>query len=223
MSVTAYVFADGPGGPPVPGRGALPERPGRDDVVIAADGGLRAVRALGWPIHAVVGDLDSVAPGDLDAAAAAGARVERHPVDKDATDLELALADAVAAGAERVVVLGSAGGRLDHLLGIVAVLCGPATEGRSAEARLGDAHIVVVRPGEHVAVPAAPGETVSLLAVHGPALGVRTHGLKWRLDGEDLDGAGTRGISNEVAEPGAWVSVQAGVVAVVAPGSEVAS
>jgi thiamine pyrophosphokinase len=81
---------------------------------------------------------------------------------------------------------------------------------------------VVVLPGATVGVPGAPGAMVSVLPVHGAARGVRTEGLKWRLDGEVLDAGTTRGVSNEIAEPGATVSVDDGVLAVVLPATGVA-
>ena len=97
--------------------------PGVEDArVLAADGGLAEARRLGLEVDVVVGDLDSARPQDVAAAEAAGAEVERHPEDKDATDLELAIDRAISDGATRVVVAGGAGGRLDHLLGNVLVL-----------------------------------------------------------------------------------------------------
>ena len=48
--------------------------------------------------------------------------VERHPAAKDATDLELALDAAIALEPARILVVGSAGGRLDHLLGSILLL-----------------------------------------------------------------------------------------------------
>ena len=62
-----------------------------DADVIAADSGLHLAGPLGLTVACVVGDLDSADPAAVDAAVAAGATVERHPVDKDATDLELAI------------------------------------------------------------------------------------------------------------------------------------
>ena len=90
--------------------------------VIAADGGLDRATALGLDVDVVIGDLDSVSAGALAAAEAAGARVVRHPEAKDATDLELALDEAVRIGARRVLVVASAEGRLDHLLGSLLLL-----------------------------------------------------------------------------------------------------
>ena len=66
----------------------------------------------------------------LAAAEAAGARIERYPADKDATDLELALDAAIALEPARIVVVGSSGGRLDHLLGSLLAARPRALRGR---------------------------------------------------------------------------------------------
>ena len=54
--------------------------------------------ALGVHVHHLVGDLDSADPAAIDAAVAAGITVDRHPAEKDATDLELAFAAAIQRG-----------------------------------------------------------------------------------------------------------------------------
>lgn len=60
-------------------------------LVVAADSGLDAAAAAGLRVDHVVGDLDSVDLSALAAAERAGAVVHRYPSDKDATDIELAL------------------------------------------------------------------------------------------------------------------------------------
>src|SRR6476661_2130701 len=64
--------------------------------VVAADSGLGVATALGVHVDHLVGDLDSVDPAAVAAAEAAGTTVDRHPAEKDATDLELAIDAAVA-------------------------------------------------------------------------------------------------------------------------------
>src|SRR5690242_16479181 len=88
----------------------------RDAMYVAADSGLHAAHELGIRADVVVGDMDSVDPAQLEAAMAAGAVIERHRAEKDFTDLELALRVAERAGATDLLVVGGAGGRLDHLL-----------------------------------------------------------------------------------------------------------
>src|SRR6476646_2864971 len=60
-----------------------------DAVVIAADSGLHQAEILGLHVDYVVGDLDSADPDAVERARVAGAVVERHPAEKDATDLAL--------------------------------------------------------------------------------------------------------------------------------------
>jgi thiamine pyrophosphokinase len=188
------------------------------DLVVAADTGLAEARRLGKRVDVLVGDLDSVSDEDADRVAREGGRIDRHPVDKDATDLELALEAALRTGAKRVVVAGGAGGRLDHLLGNALVLASPKFATMDVDAVFGRARLHVVRGA--LDLDGAPGELVSLFAVGGPACGVRTTGLRWGLHGEDLLPGSSRGTSNEFVEPLATVSVEAGVLVAVRPGVE---
>jgi thiamine pyrophosphokinase len=195
---------------------ALHGMPG-DAWVVAADSGLDRARTLGLCVHHVVGDMDSVSPEALAAATAAGI-AHRHPESKDATDLDLAIDAALAARPGRIVVIGSAGGRLDHLLALVGVLIGPRLAGVAVEAALGPARLIVVRGGGQAHLPGEPGDLVTLLPAGGPVLGVTTHGLLYPLDDEDLPVGTSRGVSNEVRSVPASVHVRAGVLVAVLPG-----
>jgi thiamine pyrophosphokinase len=185
--------------------------------VIAADGGLDRATALGLDVDVVIGDLDSVSAGALAAAEAAGARVVRHPEAKDATDLELALDEAVRIGARRVLVVASAEGRLDHLLGSLLLLAADAYAAIEVDAIVGEALVHVVR-GER-ALRGSPGELLSLVAVGGPATGVVTSGLDFPLATETLHPGSSRGISNVFTGSGARVALDAGVLLAIRPGA----
>jgi thiamine pyrophosphokinase len=186
--------------------------------VIAADGGLAYARALGIEVELVVGDLDSAAPADIDAAARAGTSIERHPAEKDATDLELALEAALALEPSRVLVLAGGGGRLDHFLAMLLLLGSHRWAAVELDAEIGSGSVRVIR-GERV-FSGRVGELVSLLALHGPAAGVRTEGLAYPLNGETLEPGSSRGVSNVFAAPTAKVTVERGVLLGVCPGPE---
>ena len=64
-------------------------------VVVAADRGVRHALVLGLRVDVAVGDFDSISAGELAAVERSGGLVERHPAEKDVTDLELALAVAL--------------------------------------------------------------------------------------------------------------------------------
>jgi thiamine pyrophosphokinase len=185
-------------------------------MVIAADSGLALAPSLGLQVDLVVGDLDSVDQEDLADAMAAGTRVERHPADKDRTDLQLALDAAVAAGATCLTVVGAAGGRLDHLLSAMALLADDAYAGCAITALVADAIVTVVR--DEVELTGRPGELLSLLPYHGVARGVTTDGLRFPLRDEDLAAGSSRGVSNEFAAPTAHVRLRDGVLLAVQPG-----
>ncbi len=199
---TVVVLAGGPGAPAgfVPPAGAM---------VIAADGGAELADA----VDLVVGDLDSIS----EAALGRATRVERHPREKDATDLELALAAALRERPARILVVGGDAGRLDHLLGSLLLLGADAYAGVQLDAQLGPASVHVVR-GERT-LEGRPGELVSLFALHGPAEGVTTEGLVYPLRGESLAPGSSRGTSNEFAVATARVTVERGVILAVRPGS----
>ncbi len=203
------------GGHPSPGPvAALPERP----YVIAADSGVDRALAHGLCIDLAIGDFDSVSPAGLAAAEASGAAIERHPPAKDATDLELALDAAIALEPSRILVIGSAGGRLDHLLGAILLLGDARYASATVDAYLHDNRVWVIR-GERT-LTGAPGEIVSLLPVHGPAEGVTTSGLEYPLNDETLAAGTSRGVSNVFAAIEAVVSVARGCLIAVHPGPE---
>jgi thiamine pyrophosphokinase len=188
------------------------------DLVLAVDSGLHLALDAGWTVDRIVGDMDSVDPDRLSSVESAGATALRHPVDKDATDLELALEHLVEEGCESVVVVGSDGGRMDHLLGGALTLCSPRFASLRVQAWLGGARIVPVH--DEVWIRGREGRLLSIIAVGGPALGVRTRGLRWPLSGERLEVGSSRGLSNEMLAEVAGVSVDGGCVAVVLPEEE---
>jgi len=206
----ALVFA---GGDPLDHRwvDALP----RDAHVVAADSGLEQVHAQGLTAHLLVGDMDSVRTETREQAVERGTIVEQHPTDKDATDLELALAAAKAAGATRMLVVGAGGGRLDHFLANVLLLAAPDWAGIEVHALIGPAHVVIVR--DHTMLYGAAGSIVSLLPAGGPARGITTTGLRWPLRDENLRPGTTRGVSNEMTDLIATVALGDGVLVAVQP------
>jgi thiamine pyrophosphokinase len=203
------------GGPPHP-ESALAVPLGAP--VVAADGGIEHARTLGLSVDVAVGDFDSATAAAVSEVELTGARIERHPADKDQTDLELALDAALGLHPERLLVLAGDGGRLDHLLAGLLLLGSARYSSVQVDARIGPAKVHVIR-GMRVLV-GEPGELISLLALHGPAERVRTEGLVYPLANETVDPGSTRGVSNLFAENEARVQLERGVLVAVRPGPE---
>ena len=86
--------------------------PGPGDLILAADGGYRALYRLGTTPDLLLGDFDSLG----DAPLPPGLPVLRFPARKDDTDTGLALRHGLMLGFRDFALYGCAGGRTDHLL-----------------------------------------------------------------------------------------------------------
>jgi thiamine pyrophosphokinase len=159
------------------------------DIVIAADSGYDACRAAGVVPDLVVGDMDSLSDRRLLAELPAS-RVREFPRDKDETDTEIGVRLLREKGCGPVTIAGGGGGRLDHLLGVVALFERDQPPSRwltTAE------EIVLVEGAAEIGECA--GATISVFPLGDGAGDMRSEGLYWPLDGLSF-GRGTAGISN---------------------------
>jgi thiamine pyrophosphokinase len=192
------------------------------EIVVAADGGARHAAELGLAISHWTGDGDSLAAPEIERLRSAGAIVKLVDPEKDESDTELAIAEAVAAGAVEIVILGALGGlRLDHALANVSLL---------AHGDLGDRPAAILDAGSRVRLVRAPGpggepvtlplpgrigDGVSLIPSGGDAAGVTTAGLRYPLDDETLHLGSARGLSNIRLAAEASVVVRSGQLLVI--------
>ena len=184
------------------------------DVVIAADGGADVAMAMNRSVDVLVGDMDSISEAALAWVRRDGVRLIEHPVDKNETDLELALEVAVAASPHVHVIAGAAG-RLDHAMVNMAVIASPRWASATIEATIGDHQVFVVH--DERTIDGSVGEIVSLIPMGGPAHGVTTRGLRYELEAETLEPLAGRGVSNVIVTPPAGVTIQSGVLVVIRP------
>ncbi len=81
----------------------------KNDYIICADGGYSYAMRCGIKPDLVVGDFDSCD-------APQGDNILKYPIEKDVTDCELAIEQAIAKGYKRITLACALGGRLDHTL-----------------------------------------------------------------------------------------------------------
>ena len=177
--------------------------------IIAVDGGAAHCIRLGLRPDLVVGDLDSLEPGLQARLMEAGSAFERHPAEKDETDLELALLRAVSLGAERIILAGALGGRLDMSLANLLLPALPEFERVRIELWEPRSTAWLLNPpGE--AIAGEPGDTLSLVPLGGDAIGLATEGLAYPLRDETLVFGRTRGLSNVFTASLARVGLRSG-------------
>ncbi|HJL89794.1 MAG TPA: thiamine diphosphokinase [Acidimicrobiales bacterium] len=185
------------------------------EFVVAADRGADNAASLGLVPDLLVGDLDSVSTETLTSIEEAGVQIERHPTDKDQTDLELALAAATNHGATSVTIVATATGRPDHAMANLLTAAAERWAGLEIDLLVDSSRAWVVRSRLDLKVPV--GSLVSLMAVGGRVTGVTSSGLRWPLSDSSLKPGVGRGLSNEVTAMHATVEVATGTLLVVCP------
>jgi thiamine pyrophosphokinase len=182
------------------------------DLIIAADGGGKHCQALGLHPHVLVGDMDSLDPAVAARFEAAGSQVLRYPTHKDYTDLELALLQAIEHGANDIIVVGALGRRWDQTLANLLLPAGQAFKGASIRLVDGPQEIQFLHPGKWSEIYGQPGDTLSLVPLLGAARGIRTQGLEYPLNDENLEFGSTRGISNVLLESAPRIFLRQGLL-----------
>lgn len=165
------------------------------DAVIAADAGALACLDIGIVPALTVGDFDSAGPDGLARILAAGVPVERHPAEKDASDLDLAVAAALGMGADSIVVTAAFGDRVDHTLAAFGTLLSAKDVTTVAEEPEWSAHVAGLGHGGRLTLRLPTGTAVSVFAPSG-ASGVRLEGVRYPLEGASLAPLSSLGVSN---------------------------
>ncbi len=181
------------------------------DYVIAVDGGLTALEALGRKPDVAMGDFDSLGYVPR------GMRVVRYPVEKDKSDMELALDRVRRLHYDEAYIYGALGGRLDHTLANLQL--GAKFSERGVYVRMIGAHELLsfITGPDVLELPAAETGTVSVFSLSDEATGVFERGLRYGLDDAVLTNRTSLGLSNEMKGEGALIGVESGTLVVCMP------
>lgn len=185
-----------------------------DDYLIGADGGTYHCLRLDRQPHLVVGDLDSLDSATIEELTAAGVQIQRHPPEKDYTDLELAIECAVEAGADEILLLGALGGRMDQMLGNVLIL---AYNRWPIPIRLAEGNQLaqVMQGPAELLLSAAVGGTISVIPLTPTVTGITYSGLQYPLHNATLHLGSSRGMSNVMRQEQAAIEIATGALMVV--------
>lgn len=181
--------------------------------IFCVDRGIEICRACNLVPEILIGDFDSANQTSVAWARTKKIPVERHPVDKDLTDTQLALNRAAELFGEHVaLVTGCFGGRVDHLYSTIFTCAASSTKIFLADER---EIIFFVTGGESIDVtfnrrPLA----LSLLPVSEICSGVTIKNVRWELDGATLTQNFPNAISNRVTGDEVSIGVEIGKLAV---------
>ena len=182
-------------------------------LIIYCDGGARYVQYSGIKPDVIIGDMDSIDPALLASYSTQGIKIIKYPANKDFTDTELALDYALSLKPEAIFIWGALGGRIDHTLANVFLLCKGQEKGIKTYLidEYGEAFVL----DKETSFINEAGKTVSLLALSPEVTGINLTGFLYHLKEEILVMGESRGISNVINDARAGISVLQGKLLVI--------
>ncbi len=185
------------------------------DIVIAADGGYSVAKKLGLSPNIVLGDFDSLGYIPTD-----NKSVTVFPVQKDDTDLMLAVKTGFSKGYSQFKIYGAVGGRTDHTFANIQTLIYITKNGGSGVLINGDETLTVIKNDSYT-IHTDNQKTVSVFACFGKAYGVSLEGLEYIITDHTLSPDFPLGISNLTIAKSATVSVRDGYILIIVSNKEI--
>lgn len=163
------------------------------DLLIAADGGLEWYRQENLTPALLLGDFDSL---DQESLKVFTWPVETYPVEKDDTDMMLAVKTGLARGYREFHLYGGLGGRLDHTLANLQTLLYIARHQGRGYLYGEDWTYTAVENGTFSLPPSPKNTLFSVFCMGADAKGVSIRGAKYPLDHVALTAGFPLGVSN---------------------------
>ena len=178
-----------------------------EHINIAADSGYLLAERLGISLDLIIGDFDSAEKPQFK-------NVKVYPVEKDDTDLMLAVKEGLARGCDSIVIYGATGGRLDHTYAAIQSLAYLLDHGAQGVIVSDNERIELLDRGEYF-YPAAEGMTLSLFAFSDKVEGLTVHGAKYEAEDVELSSGFPLGVSNSVSDGTAEIGFKSGRLLVI--------
>lgn len=168
---------------------------GKEWMVFCADGGYTNARVAGLKPDFLIGDWDSGTRPELDVPCVT------LPVEKDMTDLQAAMDEALARGVTDLLLCGCTGGRLDHTASNLLLLEWLEEHGGQGMVVDEDNEVRLLVPGVYSLKDYPHYHYLSLVPLDHKVSGVTLRGTKYPLERAELRRGDTLSISNEPRDP----------------------
>lgn len=162
-----------------------------DDYLIAADAGLYHFNRIGFIPNIIVGDFDS------SNSIPTGTNVIRFPIEKDDTDMAIAIDYALREDCDAIIINGGTGGRIDHTLANIQLLISVARKGKRAYL-IDKGCIITAIFNDCIKFPKDAHGIVSVFCMDGVAKGVTEKNTKYILEKATLNSQTPLGVSNSI-------------------------
>lgn len=185
--------------------------PGKEDFVIACDGGYDYCKRQGIQADLVVGDFDSLLEEPEHR------NVIRLKPEKDDTDTGFAVKEGQKRGYQEFLIYGGTGGRSSHTIANIQLLSSLAQKGCRGTLVGPESFYQVIQDGE-VCFPKEQTGYLSVFCLGDRAEGVCETGLKYSLSDAVLTKEFPIGVSNEFTGKESRISVRKGQLLLIGEG-----
>ena len=178
------------------------------DFIIAADKGSECLYNYGITPDLLVGDFDSANKEILDKIKEQVQEVLEFPPEKDYTDTEIAIMEAIKRGAKNIYLFGATGTRIDHELGNIGLLL--TTKKKGAYLEIIDDNNRIYLGNTGMKIFGKYGENIGFHALADKVKNLKIKGAKYNLDGYDMGLLDPRAICNEFIDTPIEISYDEG-------------
>ena len=176
--------------------------------VIYADGAYKFADRIGEKnVLAVVGDFDSIE------SVPKNEKILSLEVEKNFTDGERAVRLAKECGATNIVIYGAYGGKIEHILGNIALL--KIAKDIGLDATIKDANGYTRLIDGKTKLNVKKDSTLSLIPYGGACEFIKSENLYYPLDNLTLTPSDTRGISNVATANQVYIEIKQGLALVI--------
>lgn len=162
-----------------------------------------------------IGDFDSISKQEKTLIHKHSHQFEEHPVEKDQTDLELAIERSLEREPDCILLFGVTGGRMDHGMASIQLLYRLLKQNVRGEIIDIYNSMELKLPGKHEITNDSQYPTISFLPFSEEVLDISLDGFYYKLNNETVRWGSTLCVSNKLISEKGTFSFRAGILLVI--------
>ncbi len=183
------------------------------DLVLGADKGSEYLYDYNITPDVILGDFDSINKEKLKMIENKNIEIIKFPPEKDYTDTEIAIMEAMKRGADTIYLFAGIGTRADHTLGNIGLIL--TTKKKGARLIIIDDHNRMYLADKSMSLNGTYGETISFHALSDVVKGFEIKGAKYNLDSYDMHLLDPRAICNEFLDTPINIKYESGELLII--------
>ena len=161
----------------------------------------------------ILGDFDSISEEKLKKIEEKQVEIIKFPPEKDYTDTEIAIMEAMKRGADTIYLFGGLGTRADHSLGNIGLLL--TTKNKGARLLIVDDHNKIYLADKNMSLNGSQGEIISFHALSDVVKGFEIRGAKYNLNSYDMHLLDPRAVCNEFIDTPINIKYESGELLII--------